>query len=173
LESQVDELLDNVSWDAFESERVSPESLTKCEIAFAQRLPFSLVVEGHEWVKARTVDFDASAIKTMLATKALYQLDLLSEDALGMLEAGDLTSAVLAARFALGYAVEALLCSHGEFNEQDKWRARRLRSVAPPELEFEEYWELETMRAFDPAEPGKWVEDVLRVCQRIANEVQL
>jgi HEPN domain-containing protein len=162
-----------VSWDAFESERVSPESLTKCEIAFAQRLPFSLVAEGHDWVKRRTAEFDSSAIRTMLATKALYQLDLLSEDALGMVEAGDTESAVLAARQAFGYAVEALLCSHGEYTEQDKWRARRLRSVAPAELEYEEYWELETMRGFDSAEPGAWVERVLRVCQRIANEVQL
>ena len=44
----------------------------------------------------------------------------------GQLEAGDVHSAVLSSKFALGWAVEAVLASHGEFHEQEKWRARRM-----------------------------------------------
>lgn len=173
LESQVDELLDLVSWEAFESGRTTAGSLTPYEVAFVQRLSFSLVVDGEEWVERRAREFEASAIKAMIATYALYEFDLLTEDAVGMLGNGDVESAVLAARLAFGWAVEALLASAGEFNEQAKWRARRMRSVAPPGLGFEEYWDIETMRHFDPAAPGRWVEDVLRTCQSIVSEVKL
>lgn len=173
LESQVDELAEAVSWDSFESGRRAADSLTAHEIAFVQRLAFSVVVDGEEWVRQRAAEFDASAIKAMIATYALYELDLLTEDAVGMLANGDEVSAVLAARLAFGHAVEALLASHGEFNEQAKWRARRMRSVAPGVLGFEEYWDIETMRGYDPAAPGAWVEDVLRTCQKIVTEVEL
>lgn len=173
LERQVDALLDAVAWEAFESGRGSAASLSKHEIAFMQRLPFSLVVEGSEWVARRSREFDASAVKTMIAVEALYQLDLLAEDAVGMLAAGDTESAVLAARQAFGYAIEALLASHGEFNEQEKWRARRMASVAPGGITFGKYWEIETLHGFDPRAPGAWVEDVLRTCQKIATEVAL
>jgi hypothetical protein len=45
--------------------------------------------------------------------------------------------------------------------------------VSPPELSFEDYWALETLRDLDPEAPGTWVETVLTVCQDIANEVKL
>ena len=39
----------------------------------------------------------ASAIKAIIASRALYELDLYTEDAVGMLQVGDVSSAVLAA----------------------------------------------------------------------------
>ena len=172
-DSQADELLGLVSWASFEAGRARAESLTTHETAFMQRLAFADVVTGAEWLSRRARQFDDAAVKTMIASRALYELDLLTEDAVGMVQAGDLHSAVLAARYAFGAAVEALLASHAEFNEQAKWRARRMEDVAPAELTFEDYWAIETMRDFDPTAPEKWVEDVLRVCQHIAGEVQL
>lgn len=173
LDAQVDELLDAVSWDSFESGRRTADTITPHEIAFAQRLGFSLVVEGDDWVRRRAGEFDASAIKAMIATNALYELDLLTEDAVGMLESGDVDSAVLATRLAFGWAIEALLASLGEFNEQPKWRARRMKAVAPPVLGFDDYWAIETMRDYTPADPRAWVERVLRTCQDIVTEVKL
>ena len=173
LDSQVDTFLERVSWQAFESGRSKGDDFTRPEIAMAQRLATAVTVDGAEWVSRRAADFDASALKTMMVTLALYELDLLTEDAVGMLESGDAHSAVLAARFAFGYAVEAVLASHGEYHEQQKWRARRMRLVEPPELGFDDYWRLETMRGFDPDAPEKWVEEVLVVCQNISTEVRL
>lgn len=173
LDGQVDELLGVVSWEAFESGRSSGRMLTPTEIAFIQRLGFSQVVVGEDWLRRRRQQFDESAIRTMIAASALDMLDHLTEDAIGMRDNGDCDSAVLAAHLALGFAVDALLASRGEFTEQAKWRARRLRAVAPPELPFDEYWELETMRSYDRQAPDKWVNEVLRLCQRIAEAVQL
>jgi hypothetical protein len=172
-EQQVDDLLALVSWPSFESRRGRAESLTTHEVAFMQRLAFAKVISGAEWVRRRTNEFATSAVRTMIASRALYEFDLFAEDAVGMLEAGDTDSAVLAARYGFDHVVEALLASHGEFNEQAKWRARRMRAVSPPELSFEDYWALETMRDLDPDSPDDWVKTVLRVCQDIANEVKL
>ena len=172
-EPDVDRLLDAVSWEAFESGRSSSVTMPKDDVAFVQRLTRPLVVEGEDCVQRWEKQFADSAIRTMVASRALYVLDHLTEDAVGMLGNDDPTSAVLAARQALGYAVDALLASHGEFSDQPKWRARRMAELAPPELPFEDYWSLETMRTYDPAAPQAWVSDVLRACQRIADGVQL
>lgn len=173
LDGQVDALLDAVSLEAFESGRGDAGTLTDNDIAFAQRIPFSLVVEGEEWMRRRREQFGASAIHTMIAAEALYRYDLFSEDAVGMLGNDDLDSAVLAAHLAFGRAVEALLASLGEFNEQPKWRARRVREVAPAVLPFDKYWEIETMRTLDHTDPRPWVQRVLRTCQDIVTEVKL
>jgi hypothetical protein len=172
-DEQVDALLELVSWESFEAGRARGDALTLHEVAFMQRLGYARVVRGAGWLARRVDQFDGSAVRAMIGSRALYELDLFTDDAVGMLAAGDVDSAVLAARCAFGHAVEALLASHGEFNEQPKWRARRMRDVAPAELGFADYWAVETMRDLDPAAPEKWVEHVLRVCQQIANEVTL
>jgi hypothetical protein len=45
--------------------------------------------------------------------------------------------------------------------------------LQPPELSFDDYWQLETMRSYDPETPEKWVEEVLRTCQHVSTEVRL
>jgi hypothetical protein len=172
-EPDIERLLDTLSWEAFESGRTSSVKLPKDDIAFVQRLTRPLVVEGEDRIQRWEKQFTDSAIRTMVATYALYVLDHLTEDAVGMLGNDDPTSAVLAARQALGYAVDALLASHGEFSDQPKWRARRMAELTPAELPFDDYWNLETMRTYDPDAPQVWVSEVLRACQDIADEVQL
>jgi hypothetical protein len=108
-----------------------------------------------------------------VASQALYLLDHYTEDAVGMRANNDMNSAVLAARQALGFAVDALLASHGELETQPKWRARRMREVLPSELSYDEYWDLETMRSYDKDAPERWVDEVLLLCQRIAAAVNL
>ncbi len=54
-----------------------------------------------------------------------------------------------------------------------KWRSRRMRLVDTPVLPYERYWELETMRTFDPEAPEVWVREVIAVCQRISMEVSV
>jgi hypothetical protein len=170
---QVDELLDSLSWEAFDAGRSPGGSLTSTEVAFVHRLAYHAVVEGEEWIDRRRRQFDGSAIRTVVAAQNLYWLDHLTEDAVGMRRNADLESAVIAARLALGLAVDALLASHGELETQAKWRARRMRAVLPPEVPFDEYWDLETMRSYDRDAPEKWVDEALRFCQRIVAMVQL
>ena len=172
-DEQVDDLLHRVSWPEFEAGRTSRETLTRPDVAFIQRLSHAVAADGEEWVRRRVAEFEASAIRAIIATHALHQLDLLVEDVLGMLAIGDTASATLAARYAFAYAVEALLASEGEFHEQEKWRARRVAAIQPSTLTYDHYWATETMREYDPDAPHVWIEGVLRTCQSIANEVSL
>jgi len=169
---QVDELRESLSWEAFEA-TPSGGNLTTTEILFVDRLAYCETVTGAEWVLSRRRQFSDSAVRAIVASQSLYELDTFTEDAVGMLANGDADSAVLAARHAFSYAVDALLASHGELEIQGKWRARRMQAVQPPELSFDEYWEVETMRSFDRRAPQDWVNQVLKVCQRIVEKVQL
>lgn len=109
----------------------------------------------------------------MVASRALDEYDRLTEDVVGMIAADDPHSAALTARLAFGHVVEALLAQHGEYSEQAKWRARRMLTVAPAELSFDDYWDIETMRAYTPATAGDWAESVLRLCHDIVCEIEL
>lgn len=171
--AQVAELLDAVSWERAEAGQVDLDKFTRADIAFAQRLPHGVVVEGEDWAAEHANAFGESALRSLVAERALEEYDRLTEDVVGMIAADDPYSAALSARLAFGYVVEALLAHHGEYSEQVKWRARRMLAVEPAELAFDDYWEIETMRAYTPATAADWAESVLRLCHDIVCEIEL
>lgn len=169
LDDQVDQLLEKVSWAAYERSRAAGQLLVDTEEVFLERLATCVPLAGEDWVHRRRAELDASAFRAYVVTRSLGHADNSVEDALGQLKAGDLESAVLSARKAFGNAVDALLESLGEYGfHLPKWRARRFRAAAPAALAFDDYWALETMRDLDPADPAAWVERVLHVCLELA-----
>jgi hypothetical protein len=173
LESQVDQLFDKVAPDQLDGSRPAGLHMTTTEIAFLERLAHAALIDKDEWVHERKRQLEASPVSEIMTLRALHMMDIFVEDAVGQLQAGEAESAVLSAKIAFGSAIEALLASHGEFGETSKWFVRRYRAVDPPELGFEDYWKLETMRSYDSAAPEKWVEEVVTVCQKIASEVKV
>jgi hypothetical protein len=173
LDSQVDQLLGKVSRDILASDEPAGRRMTDAEIGHLQRLSHAAPIEGDDWLGRRREQFAASAADTVMTLRALHFQDIYAEDATGQLAAGDVSSSVLSVKLAFRYAIEALLASCGEFGESPKWFARRFQAAKPQQMSFEEYWAIETMRTFDPAAPEKWVEEVLRACQRIASEVSI
>ena len=108
-----------------------------------------------------------------MVTRSLGAAARAVEDSLGQLESGDLHSAVLSARRALGHTVDALLEERGQYGSQlSKWRPRRFQAANPASLPFAKYWELETMQGFDPDNPSKWVNEVLTLCQDLSMKIQ-
>jgi len=170
LDEQVDEFLARVDPEPYEG---GAGDLAVPEYSFLERLTYAEPLIGAQWLARRRGQVEASALRSMVTADRLDSLDNQTEDATGMLKAGDLESAVLAARNAFGHAVDALLAAHGEVGHGPKWRARRLRLTQPEALSFETYWALETMRSFDPDRPGDWVVEVLEACQDIALEIDL
>jgi hypothetical protein len=168
LDSQVDQLIDRVGRDAFDADPTGARHLGPAELDLLERITHAIAADGAAWLRDRREAVLSSALRAMLVVRQLQLVDLYTEDAAGQLAADDLHSAVLSARLAFGHAVDALMAHHGEIGQRAKWRARRVRAVAAPDLPFEDYWAIETMRAYDPGEPGDWVREVVTWCQKIS-----
>lgn len=172
LDRQVDQLLGKVTWERLDEARTG-DRLTEVELLFLSRLRTCATVTGREWVRRQRERLDGSAFRSVLIMQALTKSDDAAEVAIGQLAAGETECAVLSARLAFGFAVDALLAGHGEYEMNVKWRARRLRTVAPALLSFEDYWAVETMRDYRPEQPGRWVEQVVGFCKTVSLEVEM
>ncbi len=175
LDDHFRQMLAKVSWAEFRREGVvAEEALTTREETYLARLATNVVLAGSEWAAEHHAQLETSAFRPFLMARSLVAADDCVEDALGQMDSGDLESAVLSARKALGHAVDALLEGHGEYGSpQPKWRPHRFREARPTMLSFDRYWSIETMRSFDSANPGRWVKEVLMLCQDISMKVQV
>jgi hypothetical protein len=172
-DGQVDQLLDKVSWHEFDTNQTAGDRLNRHEMDFLERLGYAVPVAGEDWLQRRRKQLDDSALRSVLVARALNFADLFVEDAVGQLKSDDVESAVLSARLAFGNAVDALLASGGQFGQSGKWRARRFRQVEQDVMSWDEYWTVETMRDYDPADPARWVESVVLMCRKISLEVSI
>lgn len=173
-DAQVDQVLGKVTWEAFDSGESSLRVLTSQEELFLERLVDGVALVGAEWLRQRAEQLRDSAYRTFVATRSLSESDGKVEQALGMLEAGDTHSAVLAARLAFEQATDALLDSHGVYGTNTpKWRARRVREAALDALPFERYWALQTMADLDPKRPEEWVRRTAQFCKDLSLEVEI
>jgi hypothetical protein len=173
LDSQVEQVLEKVSWTEFETNSSVGALLTSRETDFLERLTYAVAVTGEDWLLRRREQLQRSALRAILTSRSLHHCHLFLEDAVGQLRSGDTESAVLSARLALGCAIQALLADHGKFAQSPKWSARQLRETPQDILSFDEYWKMETMRDYTPDHPGRWVEEVLSVCRRISQSVRV
>jgi hypothetical protein len=170
---QVDQMLAKVGWEVYERGIIAGEVLTPREEVSLARLGTCLPLLGEEWVADKNRELEKSAFRSFVVVRSLGAADDAVEDALGQLESGHLEAATLSARRALGHAVDALLEGEGEYcSHMPKWRPHRFRAAAPEALSFEEYWALETMRGYDPADPRPWIRTVLTICQDISMRVE-
>lgn len=165
---QIDDLLNKVSWQAYDNGMLASHAFRPRDIDLMERLLYAEPLAGMAWIKERQQVLNDSALITYLVSHRLNLSDIFVEDAVGQLRAGDTECAVLSARMAFGHAVDALLASHGEFGQSAKWRPRRFHAITQDILSFEDYWRLETMASYDARRPSAWVEEVLETCQRIA-----
>ena len=173
-DAQVDEMLAKVAWERFGGSRAGADVLAVDEELFLERLLTCVPLTGADWAARRTAQLGASAFRAFVTTRSLTAADNCAEDALGQLAANDHLSAVLSAHKAWGHTVDALLESCGNFGSRiPKWRARRFQETAPRELGFAEYWEIETMRGYDPGQPGPWIGEVIAKCRNLALEIEV
>lgn len=172
-ESQVDQVIQKVSWRELDDNPFAGKLLTTHELDFLERLTYADSVVDADWLARRAAQVTESAHRSVLINEALHSMDLLIEDAYGQLRCGDVESAVLSSKMAFTCVVKALVAEHGNFARSSKWLARQVRETRTDILRFEEYWDIETMRTFDPRQPADWVLDVISVCRRIALKVSL
>ncbi|WP_406739521.1 nucleotidyltransferase domain-containing protein (plasmid) [Streptomyces sp. NBC_00853] len=171
LSSQLDQVLEKISWEDFDGGVVPAYKLNHVEETLLERISKGLPVAGQGWIEEKRRIIDASALKAITVTRELGASDDLVEDALGQLENNDIPSAILSARAAFGHSVNALLAGAGDYDGTDKWRSRRMRAVNPELLPYDLYWEVETMRRLDSQSPEEWVIGVSRLCKRLARKL--
>lgn len=173
-DAQIDQMLDKVSWEAYERGTIAGNVLNEVEELTLARLGHCLPLIGADWVQERRDRLGGTAFRSFVIARSLGEADTYVEDALGQMEASDLESAVLSARQAFGHAIDALLEGAGEFgSHQPKWRANRFKAAAPGVLTFDEYWAIETMQTYDNSDPRPWIKNVLALCQDIAMRVDV
>ncbi|MFJ4651913.1 nucleotidyltransferase domain-containing protein [Nocardia sp. NPDC088792] len=173
LADQIDQVLDRVSWEAFEHRDTIEDGLDVQSRIMLERLMNGRPLHGDSWANSLSERIRSSAFRAFQVNSALAECDGRAESALGMLASGDADSAVLTAREAFGCAIDALLMAHGELNANRKWRARRFRELEPGSMSYAEYWDWETMRGLDPDAPGEWVRDVVRLCKNMWLDIDL
>ncbi|MFD5483313.1 hypothetical protein [Streptomyces hawaiiensis] len=170
---QLEQLMAKISWEAYRSERDIGATVSQVERDALVKLGHAIALDGVPWLEERQRLLRSSAFGRTIAARGLDLADTFAEDALGQLGSGDAESAVLTAKLAFGYAADALLAHHGEYGTTAKWRSKRYRAAAPTVLPFEPYWRIETMRDYDPDDPGRWIEDVIGCVRRISMEVEV
>jgi hypothetical protein len=170
---QVRQCIDKVSWQEFENNVSAGNLLTMHEMDLLERIEYGIALSGGEWLESTRSALAESAIRSILAANDLQVCDVLVEDAVGQMDAGDIESAVLSSKMAFGRAIDALLAHHGELGHSAKWRARRFRNSKQEVVSWGEYWDVETMRQFHDGPPQEWIESVLLLCRRISFEIVL
>jgi len=137
------------------------------------RLDRGRALLGEAWLAQRQQRLRASCFGRTLARRAVNKADNLLEDALGMLDSGDVESAMLAARLAFGKVTDALLHQQGDWCPSEKWRSRRLATAQPAALSHDVWWGVETMQDFDEGDPAAWVLETVRLCRDLILEVEV
>lgn len=170
---QYEQLMEKISWAEYRSERDTGATVSQFERDCLVKLGHAIALDGEDWLAERQRTLAGSAFGRTIAARSLDLADTFAEDALGQLSSGDPESAVLTAKLAFGYAADALLAHHGEFGTTAKWRSRKYRAAAPEALPFDQYWDIETMRDYDPAAPGRWIEHVIGCVRRVSMEVEV
>jgi HEPN domain-containing protein len=96
------------------------------EEAFLHRLRTGLPLLNADRLHATQALFDFAKLARFQAQEVIRILDAVYEDACGMLETGDLDSAVFSARSVVELSVDAYLHARGNTDPTAKWRSRRL-----------------------------------------------
>lgn len=170
-DEQIEQIIDNVSWERYDNNIRARDLVTNHDFEVLQRIGHAEALRGADWLERRRDQIAKSALKPIGVGRNLYYSDVYLEDAVGQLEADDNRSAVLSARAAFDFAIDALLLHHGGVGGNtpiNKWRARHLSEIDQSALPFDEYWSIETMRDYDDAKPRPWVESAVLACRRIS-----
>ncbi|TDB90341.1 hypothetical protein E1264_05520 [Actinomadura sp. KC216] len=160
---QIDEIIGRFSGEIPDQE--APE-LGKLEQDMLYRLVSGQALHGRPWWEERRSAILNSRYGAWLAENRKLSAESYLEDVGGLLQSGDLETAVLAAREAFTFALEALLAVNGDFSINRKWLYRRLATTPLRELSLDEGWAL--LNGKGAAEdPRGWSERAARSAQQM------
>lgn len=152
------------------------ERLDESEIEFIHRLRVGEPLSKEATFEQLRALFDFERFALYLAENQLINLDDAFDDAVGMLEIGQLPSAALRARVAVEGALGLLLFSRGLTNHKEKHRERLLSSLAQKD-DFvrqarDHYWSRVGSLPSREGELGEYVARALHFVEGIVDEIE-
>jgi hypothetical protein len=171
LHTQIAQLLAKLSPEPADASR--EVVLSDEDIDFFYRLEIAVPVLGAEWLEQRQRQLRDGPIHQLVAARCFNTADGYIEDVEGMLSAGDLASAVLAARLAFGQAVDGVCAAHGSLQISPKWRARRVRTLPAEVLTYDAYWSIESMSELHRLGEESWCRDTLAVAGQLIERTDI
>lgn len=172
--AQFNQMIAKVSWAVFDSGEASLKTLTDLEQTVLERLTTAVPLHGADELDRLRTALGSSAHRAFITVLSVSSADGKLEDIAGMLDVGDLPSAVLAARLALDHMVDALLDSRGVYGTNiPKWRWRRLSDLREPQFPAGRYWDLVTMHGYGRDNAEQWVQVVVAQCQDLQLLVEI
>ena len=151
------------------AEEVDQFPLTDGEIDLLYRISVGVAIRGGDLVDAWQQRLAASRFGDILVSRYLEAADGFAEDALGLLDVGDVHTAAYCARLAYELGTQAMLAHSGRYCPGSKWRIAQLRREPAGSVTLDDYLEVVEMRDF--AADGAWVERVLGRVRGFAFEV--
>jgi len=166
-EAQVEHVFRRVCERPLDGTRLIGINLSEDDLDFLSDVWIGRALAGESWLLARQETLRQARVNLLVASRRFSQADSSIEDALGLLESGDHSSALLAAILAFNFVVDGLVAAEGELSPNPKWRAQKLLSAQPPALSWDEYWNIETREGLNGERPEEWVRDLLARCQEL------
>lgn len=146
------------------------------ELDFMHRVHIGVPLLGRSAWEALCEAFDHRRLRQYLIENKRLYVDDTFDDAVGLLRAGHLTSAVLRARYALETSLDMLIYSHGVTNSKEKQRTRLFLALLQkrPELApvYKKFWSMTTCIPQSDEGMLAYVEDALRFSEEIIGDVQ-
>jgi len=141
--------------------------LSYWETEFVHRLLVGVPIVHESRVVALRDRFNASRFARFLMDTAVRRADDAFDDAVGMLNVGQLRASALRVRDAIGFSVDALLYAHGTTNDKTKFRLHKLERMvsnghAQMQYVLESLWRFESDIPSDKDGLRRYVEDGLR-----------
>jgi hypothetical protein len=142
--------------------------LSDSEIDLLYRISVAKRISGTELLESWQQRIEESKLRDILSSRYFAVVDAAVEDALGLLEVGDVSTAAYCARNAFEQGTAAVLASTGRYCPSAKWRIAQLRKSPAGSITAEEYLDIVEMRGFDGPE---WVERVVDRTRDLAFEI--
>ncbi|MGL5440911.1 MAG: hypothetical protein ACRDDJ_00335 [[Mycobacterium] stephanolepidis] len=165
--SQVRDSIDWLTRRSFFTRTAPLDPFSKLQVEMLSRLRFANPIIGTELLNDLVYLLGQSRFNELVSLHYFTDADNALRDCVGQLYAGDTHSAMLSARRAVGFSVDAWLASLGEVSTSGKWRARRMRTALPEH--FDEYWNFEMMIGYES--PTFWLRRCIYYCQDISAKV--
>lgn len=154
-----------------------PENQNACmnlqpfEIDLAHRFRIGIPILKEDHFQELLQAFDFQHISKIIMMRSLICYNSVAEDAAGAIASKQYGTALLTARQAVQFAIDAFLAASGETNAKEKWRFQKLERLQAEE-QLKQYWTFETPHITSQEDVLSYAKSCLLFAQRTTIEAQ-